>query len=60
VIALLSSGNSYQGTNAVLLGDRIAPQASGFQNGQIIVNYAQRKLGESMTAQPSVGASKYF
>jgi hypothetical protein len=60
VAALLSSNSGYQGTKAVLLGDRIAPQTTNFMNGQIIVNYADRKPGEAMTTIPSVGTSKYF
>src|SRR6185437_1787599 len=49
-----------QGTNAVFLGDRIAPQNIEIQNGEIIANYADRKPGEPMTDQPSVGVSKYL
>ncbi len=61
VVAALGNGNgSYVGTNAVLLGDRIAPQTTEFQNGKIIVNYADRNAGEPMTTRPSVGVSKYF
>lgn len=47
-------------TNAVFLGDRIAPQTTEIRGGEIIVNYADRKVGEPMTTQPSVGFSKYF
>ena len=46
--------------NSVLLGDRIAPQTTEFRDGIIIVNYAERKLDEPMTARPSVGVSAYF
>ena len=60
VVAALSSENGCKGTNAVLLGDRIAPQTTEFNNGEIIVNYADRKPNEPMTALPSVGISKYF
>ncbi|MDD5098528.1 MAG: hypothetical protein PHD31_02320 [Candidatus Pacebacteria bacterium] len=60
VAVALSLGNSYKGTNAILLGDRIAPQTIQFQNGEIIVNYVDRKPDEPMTAIPSVGVSKYF
>lgn len=60
VVAALSDGNGAKGTNAVLLGDRIAPQNIEIKNGQIIANYADRKLGEPMTAAPSVGVSKYL
>jgi len=30
------------------------------QNGQIIVNYADRKAGEPMTTAPSLGVSRYL
>jgi len=60
VAVALSSKNGYNGTNAILLGDRIAPQTTEFRNGEIIVNYADRKPGESMVTSPSVGISKYF
>ncbi len=48
------------GGEAVFIGDRIAPQTTEYSNEQIIVNYADRKEGEPMTANPSVGVSKYF
>ena len=60
VAAALKTSNGYMGTNAILLGDRIAPQTTEFRNGDLIVNYAERKPNEPMTAQPSVGVSKYF
>ena len=60
VVAALMFADGYYGTNAVLLGDRIAPQTTGIKDGQVIVNYADRKEGEPMTAKPSVGVSKYF
>lgn len=60
VVTLVATDGSYQGTNAVLLGDRIAPQMTEIRNGQVIVNYADRGAGEPMTAQPSFGVSKYL
>lgn len=60
VATLVNADGGYQGTNAVLLGDRIAPQTTEIRGGEIIVNYAERKAGEPMTAQPSVSASKYL
>jgi len=60
VAAIISQDNNYRGVNTILLGDRIAPQTTEFQNGEIIVNYADRKPGEPMTAIPSVGVSRYF
>lgn len=48
------------GTNSIFLGDRISPQNISVNNGVILVNYADRKEGEPMSTQPSVGVSKYF
>ncbi len=56
----LGSKDKCIGTNAIFLGDRIAPQSTNFQNGEIIVNYADRNPDEPMTEIPSVGVSKYF
>ncbi len=60
VVAALKTKDGYRGTNAVLLGDRIAPQTTEIKEGKLIVNYAERKRDEPMTAQPSVGMSKYL
>jgi hypothetical protein len=58
--AALSSKDGCIGTNAVLLGDRIDPQTTEFNDGEIIINYADRKPNEPMAATPSVGVSKYL
>lgn len=55
--ALQNTAGGYEGTDAVLLGDRIAPQTTEISDGKVIVNYADRKQGEPMTAKPSVGKS---
>ena len=60
VAAALNSPQGMKGTNAVLLGDRIAPQPTQIQNGTMIINYADRAPGEPMTTPPSVGVSAYF
>ena len=60
VVAALQTETGYQGTNAVLLGDRIAPQTSMIADGLVTVNYADRKPDEPFTAEPSVGISKYL
>jgi hypothetical protein len=60
VVAVLRTPKGYQGTNAVLLGDRIAPQTTQIKNREIIVNYAERKPTDPMTVQPSVGVTKYL
>jgi hypothetical protein len=56
----LKTADGYLGTNAVFLGDRIAPQTTEIRDEEIIVNYAERKLDEPMTTPPSIGVSKYF
>jgi hypothetical protein len=58
-VVALKTADGYQTTNAFLIGDRIAPQTMSIpENSQELqVNYAERKPGEPMTAQPSVGAT---
>lgn len=60
VAAALNRNGKYHGTNAVFLGDRIAPQNVSMHNGLVVVNYAERRPEEPMTATPSVGKSKYL
>jgi hypothetical protein len=60
VVALTTADGGYIGTNAILLGDRIAPQTTEIKDGELIVNYADRKPSEPMSAPPSVGVSKYL
>ena len=58
VVAALATPNGYEGTNAILLGDRIAPQSTSIDQGQITVTYADRNPTDPMTTKPSVGVSK--
>lgn len=60
VVAALENINGCKGTNAILLGDRIAPQTAEIQNEKIIVNYADRKKDDAMTTLPSIGITKQF
>lgn len=63
VVAALNTENGCLGTNAIFLGDRIAPQSTIVDpnnSSQFIVNYADRNPGEPMSAQPTVGVSKTF
>ncbi|MDP2598321.1 MAG: hypothetical protein Q8P49_00650 [Candidatus Liptonbacteria bacterium] len=59
-VAALNTIRGAKGTNAILLGDRIAPKSLEIRNGKVIVNYAQRRWGEPMTAGPSVETSKHM
>ena len=52
--------NGCKGTNAILLGDRISPQTTEVQDGNIIVNYADRRIDEPMVAPPSIGVTRRF
>ena len=60
VAAAVNTTSGAKGTNAILLGDRVAPQNIEITNGEIIANYADRKPGEPFTVQPSQGISKYL
>jgi mannose-6-phosphate isomerase-like protein (cupin superfamily) len=61
-VAALQSDIGYDITNAVFLGDRIAPQSTDIDPDtlEIHVNHAERRPGEPMTARPSVGVTKYL
>jgi hypothetical protein len=60
ITVALANKDGYYGLNALLLGDRISPQTTEIRNGEVIVNYAERKDGEPFTASPSLGVSRYF
>ncbi len=58
VVALLNTSNGPVGSQALYLGDRIAPQTTEIgKNNIIVVNYAERKPGESFAVKPSFGKS---
>ena len=61
-VAALNTEAGYLGSDGYLLGDRIAPQTTVVSpnprhKNVIVVNYADRRPDEPMTAQPSVGKS---
>jgi hypothetical protein len=58
VVAALNTEHGYKGSEGFFLGDRIAPQTTERgENGTVIVNYAERKTGESFAVPPSMGVS---
>ena len=59
VVVALKTNTGYKGTNAIFLGDRIAPQTTEIKDGVLIVNYADRNIDDPMTTQPSVGKTLY-
>lgn len=58
VAAALRGDGGYFGTDAVLVGDRIAPDTTSVQDGTVAFNYATRHPWEPFTAQTSVGKTK--
>ena len=60
VAVALNANGFYLGTRAILLGDRVVPQNISVRNGVIVVNYANRAIGEPMATPPSVGTSRYL
>ena len=60
VTAAINQDNNYQGTNVILLGDRIAPQTLEFKDKIIMANYTDRGPEEAMTTPPSFDQTKYL
>ncbi len=65
VVAALETERGYVGSEAYLLGDRIAPQNINVSpnprhRNVIVANYADRAPDEPMSARPSVGKSAYL
>ena len=60
VAAALRTKDGYRGTNAILIGERIAPRAMEIRDGTIVVNYGERYPWESFAVPPSVSRSRYF
>ncbi len=61
LVAALNKEGGFIGSDAVLLGDRVAPQSTNMGKGNIlIVNYADRKAGESFVVQPNEGKSMWL
>ncbi len=60
LVVALNKPEGFVGSEAMFIGDRIAPQSTNInEKGFIVVNYADRKPGEPFTTQPSVGKSMY-
>lgn len=58
VAAAMFKNNIYLGTNAILLGDRIAPQNAEIKDGKLLANYADRGPKDPMTVIPYIGVTK--
>lgn len=60
VAAALGTDRGYVGTNAVLIGDRIAPQAVMIEDNGLLVSYATRRDNEPMTTPPHLMVSSFY
>lgn len=65
VVGALNTERGYVGSDGYLLGDRVAPQTTEVSTNErhknvIVVNYADRAVGEPMTVRPSIGKSVYL
>jgi hypothetical protein len=57
IVEAINMVGVYKGTNAIFLGDRIAPQNINIQDGRAVANFAERMVNESFVVPPSVGKS---
>ena len=63
VVSALKTAGGYLGTNAILLGDRIAPQLTFIDPdnpSQFVVSYGDRLADEPMSSQPRQMVSRTF
>jgi hypothetical protein len=61
LVAYVSGIVQYKGTNAIFIGDRIAPKSIAIDaNGVINVTYLDRKDGEPFTDDPTVSVTKQY
>jgi hypothetical protein len=60
VAAAVKKTDGYRGTNAVLVGDRIAPMEAHLEDDVIVYNYADRFPWEPFSVRPSVAKTKYL
>lgn len=57
IVEAINQDGFFVGTDAMLLGDRIAPQNINIVDGRAVANFAERRVGEPMSTAPSVGKS---
>jgi len=53
----INNNGEYIATGSMLLGDRIAPQTVGIQDGHALYNFAIRSSTDSMSTPPNIGKS---
>lgn len=60
VAAYVSGSLGYKGSNALFLGDRIAPQSISISKGMVTIRYLDRQEDEPFAAEPTVPSAKEF
>ncbi|MDO8565125.1 MAG: hypothetical protein Q7R67_00660 [bacterium] len=60
IASYVSGPINYKGTNALFLGDRIAPQSITIANGVVTVTYLDRGKDEALAAEPTIKVTKKF
>lgn len=60
VVEVINKDGVFKGTDAMFIGDRVAPQNINIIDGRAVANFAERKAGESFAVPPSVGKSIYI
>lgn len=59
-VLAVKEADSYRATNALLVGDRIAPLTVEYLDLRFVYNYLDRRSGEPMTTPPSVVKSLWI
>lgn len=62
-VAAINNDNSWEGSNAVFVGDRIAPQSTDLSTeyeNVVVINYLERGANEALTDEPSQGKSLWL
>jgi len=60
IAAAINNDGQAEGSEAILLGDRISPQNINIKDQYLVANYAIRKPGEPMSTPASIAVSAYF
>ncbi|MHB1330500.1 MAG: hypothetical protein ACYCY6_00840 [Minisyncoccota bacterium] len=54
VVAYVSGNVNYEGSNAVLIGDRVSPEELSINNGVISITYLDRDPSEALAVEPTI------
>ncbi len=55
----LKEEGGYRGSQAMMIGDNIAPQTTEWRDGLVLINFAERRANEPLTTPPHMGRSIY-